>query len=157
MSSRDLKPALPISRARGLHHHIIMISFFCYHGVCGGSRQGISSLNCLLELSLGPLCLPLIRKKWSKCPVTSYSATFVGWVSLSCPREAPSWTVKGKQGQVRKTMSIMVGEGHCMSCNPALQLRPGSILPTCIPMKPESKSYYKFLTFTKWLSSQPGK
>lgn len=28
--------------------------------------------------------------------------------------------MKGKQMQVRKTMRIMVREGHCISCNPAL-------------------------------------
>lgn len=31
----------------------------------------------------------------------------------------------------------MVGEGHLVSCNPALQLRPGSVSPTCTPAKPE--------------------
>ena len=51
MSSRDLKPALPVSRARGLHHHIIMISFFCYHAMCRGSREFhhlTACWNCLL-------------------------------------------------------------------------------------------------------------
>lgn len=56
--------------------------------------------------------------------MTPHSAAFSGWVGLSCPREAPSGTGKGKQLLFRKAMSILVGEVHFVTCNPALQLRP---------------------------------
>ena len=56
---------------------------------------------------------------------------------LILPQRGAFWDCERKRVAVQKGMSIMVGEGHLVSCNPALQLRPGSVLPTCTPAKPE--------------------
>lgn len=64
-----------------------------------------------------------------------FAHQWAGRVSCAPKRSHLGW--KGKQLLFRRAMSSMVGEGRFALATPALQLKPGLVLPACTPMEPE--------------------